>query len=205
MVSDADQIIDLYERHAHDYVADRRSVDWHEVGWVDRFSALLPRGASILDMGCGSGEPIARHLIERGFMVDGVDSSPTLLALCREHFPQRSWHLADMRTLALEQTFDGLLAWDSFFHLSHDDQRRMFAFFRRHASPGAALMFTSGPAHGEAVGSYRGEPLYHASLAPEEYRALLDSAGFRVVAHIAEDPNCCGHTVWLAEAARQAC
>src|ERR1700688_1442866 len=102
MDSDADKIIDLYERHAHDYVADRRNVGWSENRWLDRFSALLPKGASILDMGCGSGEPIARYLIDRGFAVDGVDTSSTLIVLCREHFPHRSWHVADMRTLDLE-------------------------------------------------------------------------------------------------------
>ena len=47
MISGADKIIDLYERHAHDYAADRRSVGWSENAWLDRkFSALLPRGAT---------------------------------------------------------------------------------------------------------------------------------------------------------------
>jgi SAM-dependent methyltransferase len=200
METDADKVIDLYDRHAHDDVADRRIVGWSESAWLDRFVALLPQGASILDIGCGSGEPVAKYLIGRGFAVDGVDTSPTLIALCRERFPQRSWRVADMRALALQETFDGLLAWDSFFHLTHDDQRRMFPLFKRHASPGAALMFTTGTSHGEAIGVYRGEPLYHASLAPEEYQALLKLIGFRVMAHIVEDPNCGGHTVWLAQA-----
>jgi trans-aconitate methyltransferase len=151
-------------------------------------------------MGCGSGDPVARHLIERDFAVDGVDSSPTLIALCRERFPMRSWQIADMRALALEKTFEGLLAWNSLFHLSHDDQRRMFPIFKRHAAPGAALMFTTGASCGEAIGSYRGEPLYHASLAPDEYRTLLQSIGFRIVAQVVEDPNCGGCTVWLAQA-----
>ena len=75
----------------------------------------------------------------------------------------------------------------------------MFPIFKRHALPRAALMFTSGTSHGEAIGSYRGEPLSHASLAPEVYRALLKTNGFRVVAHVAEDPECGGHTVWLAQ------
>jgi hypothetical protein len=97
---------------------------------------------------------------------------------------------------------DGLLAWDSLFHLSHDDQRRMFSIFRRRASPGTVLMFTSGSSHGEGIGSYRGEPLYHASLASQEYRTLLESTGFRVILHTVEDPNCGGHTVWLAQAER---
>ena len=109
---------------------------------------------------------MANYLIDQGFAVDGIDSSAKLIALWRERFPNRCWHLADMRDLSLEKTFDGLLAWDSFFHLSHDDQRRMFPVFRRHASRRAALIFTSGTSHGEAIGSYHGEPLYHASLAP---------------------------------------
>jgi hypothetical protein len=103
-----------------------------------------------------------------------------------------------MRRLALGRRFDGLLAWNSFFHLTREDQRAMFPVFAAHASPGAALMFTSGPSDGEAIGSFEGEPLYHASLAPEEYRALLAGHGFAVVAHVAEDAGCGGLTIWLA-------
>jgi hypothetical protein len=62
------------------------------------------------------------------------------------------------------------------------------------------LLFTSGPAHGEAIGSFGGEALYHASLDEAEYRALLDANGFDVVDHRIEDPECGGHTVWLAQA-----
>jgi hypothetical protein len=104
-----------------------------------------------------------------------------------------------MRTLSLARRFDGILAWDSFFHLCPDDQRRMFPIFRHHAAARAALMFTSGPAHGEAIGSYKGEPLYHASLDAAEYRALLSANGFEVMAHMVEDPNCGHHTIWLAK------
>ena len=103
-----------------------------------------------------------------------------------------------MRGLSLERRFDGLIAWDSFFHLCPDDQRGMFAVFAAHAAPGAALMFTSGPADGIAIGTFEGEPLYHASLDAGEYRALLGENGFDVVAHAVEDPSCGGHTVWLA-------
>lgn len=91
------------------------------------------------------------------------------------------------------------LAWDSFFHLHPDDQRQMFPIFRTHAAPRAALMFTSGPSHGEAVGSFEGEPLYHASLDSAEHRNLLAQNGFAVVAHAVEDPTCGRHTVWLAQ------
>lgn len=48
------------------------------------------------------------------------------------------------------------------------------------------------------MGVYQGDPLYHASLDPAEYRALLAQNGFAVEVHIADDPDCGGHTVWLA-------
>jgi len=198
MSSDADSIITLYERHAQAY--DRlRGRSLFERAWLDRFLKLLPQKASVLDIGCGSGEPIARHLIETGCDVTGIDSSASLIGICRSRFPQQTWLAADMRKISLDRRFDGLLAWDSFFHLGPDDQRAMFAVFDRHAGSSAALMFTSGPAHGVAMGSFEGEPLHHASLDPDEYRELLDGIGFRVVSHVAEDAECGGHTIWLAQ------
>lgn len=193
----ADEIIGLYERHARAFDAVRGRSLFEKV-WLDRFAALLPAGGTILDIGCGSGEPVAGYLIRRGFELTGVDASPTLISICRQRFPARDWHIGDMRQLALAQKFDGLVAWDSFFHLSHEDQRRMFPRFRAHAAAGAALLFTSGHVHGEAIGRFHGEPLYHASLSEEEYRSVLAENGFAVVAHIADDPECNRHTVWLA-------
>lgn len=193
----ADQIINLYDRHATtwdilrtDHFIDRK--------WIDRFCTQLPARATVLDLGCGSGQPVARHLIEAGASVVGVDSSTHMLALCRERFPAQQWIHADMRSLALDRQFDAILAWNSFFHLKPEDQRRMFPIFQRHAAPGALLMFTSGPSHGEALGVFEGETLYHASLDQQEYTAQLHGHGFEVVDHIVEDAECGGQTVWLA-------
>jgi SAM-dependent methyltransferase len=195
--ANANRIIGLYDRHAAAYDSDRTR-QLFERGWLDRFLALLPSGAHVLDLGCGSGEPIARYLLDAGYALTGVDSAPAMLAMCRSRLPQARWQLADMRSLSLGDRFDGIVAWDSFFHLTADNQRRMFAVFRDHAHPGAALMFTSGPRAGVAIGDFRGEPLYHASLDPAEYRMLLQDNGFEVMAFAPEDPTCGGHTIWLA-------
>lgn len=193
----AEQVIGLYERHARAWDLARTRL-LMERPWLDRFTALLPPGAAVLDLGCGAGEPIAAHLLAEGFGVCGVDASPTLIGLCRARFPGAEWHVADMRALRLARRFGGVIAWDSFFHLAYEDQRRMFGVFAAHAAPAAALLFTSGPAHGEVVGAFGGEPLYHASLDAAEYRALLAAHGFEVVKHVVEDPDCGGHTLWLA-------
>lgn len=193
----SERIVDLYERHARSFDRERgRSL--FERGWLDRFRGVAGAGGAILDVGCGSGEPIARALIGAGHNITGIDSAETMIAICRERFPTQSWVVADMRSLALRRRFSGILAWDSFFHLTQADQRAMFAIFAAHAAEGCALMFTSGPRAGEAIGTYQGEALYHASLDPHEYRALLQANGFDVVDHVAEDAACGGHTIWLA-------
>ncbi len=197
---ESENIMDLYERHANAWVQARLlESTLYEKPWLDRFCALLPGAGSVLDCGCGAGEPIARYLSQRGYAVMGVDSSPAMVRMFQARLPEQRALVADMRTLCLPRTFHGILAWDSFFHLDHSDQRKIIRTFHNHAARGAALMFTSGPSHGEIVGQLEGEPLYHASLDPAEYRQLLEEQGFVVVDHMAEDQSCFGRTVWLAQ------
>lgn len=201
MISPANAVIDIYQRHAATYDGLRGEL-LMEGTWLARFRAQLGPDASILDIGCGTGQPIARYLIEQGHTVSGIDSAPAMIALCRARFPEGDWEVADMRKLALGRRFGGLIAWDSFFHLTPEDQRGMFKVFANHAAPAAALLFTTGPAYGEAIGSFEGEALYHGSLDAREYRTLLAENGFSVIDHVVEDPHCGGHTIWLAKAAQ---
>ncbi len=190
-------VIDVYQRHGATW-ATLRGERLAEGPWLARFCALLPAGASVLDIGCGSGVPMARELIRRGFAVTGIDAAPTMLKLFKCNLSGTPVYLGDMRELALGRRFAGLLAWDSFFHLSPLDQRPMFARFQAHAAPGAPLMFTSGDVEGSAMGTLEGDALYHGSLGSDEYRELLDATGFDVVEHVLQDPSCGHRTIWLA-------
>jgi SAM-dependent methyltransferase len=199
MANLAARIVGHYEKHAAAWDRDRQNSYWNDKVWHDRFIDRLGKGAKVLDLGCGPGRPVAGHMVENGLRVIGVDSSPTMISFCRECLPDQEWIVADMRQLALGRRFDGILAWDSFFHLNHEDQRRMFAIFADHASVGAVLMFNTGPQHGEGAGEYRGDPLYHASLSPAEYEALTARFGFNVLQHATNDAQAGGRTVWLCQ------
>ena len=169
-----------------------------EQAYLTAVLAELPPGAAVLDLGCGTGEPLAGYFIRAGRTVVGLDGSPAMIAKCRERFPDMTWIVGDMRRLALGRTFGAVLAWDSFFHLAYDDQRAMFAVFAAHAAAGGLLLFTSGPDHGEATGVMDGVAFAHFSLAAAEYRSLLLRHGFAVLRHVVTDPDCGEHTVWLA-------
>jgi 2-polyprenyl-3-methyl-5-hydroxy-6-metoxy-1,4-benzoquinol methylase len=109
MQEPADRITDHYERHANAWDNDRRRTGWDDKPWHDRFIAALASTGSVLDLGCGSGAPVAQHLAERGLNVTGVDASPTLISLCRQRLPGHKWLVGDMRSIQLSHQFDGIL------------------------------------------------------------------------------------------------
>jgi SAM-dependent methyltransferase len=193
------EVVHIYEANAAAFDRDRGR-QLMEAGYLDAIlGRLSPAGRSVLDLGCGMGEPIARYLIDNGCRVTGIDAAPAMIDLCKARFPTMTWMVGDMRSLALGERFDAIVAWDSFFHLTGEAQRGMFPIFREHIAPRGLLLFTSGVDDGVAIGSLYGQPLYHASLAVDEYRCLLSRNGFDVLQHVVEDPTCGGHTVWLAQ------
>ncbi|WP_245853382.1 class I SAM-dependent methyltransferase [Maliponia aquimaris] len=189
--------IEVYQRVAEGY--DRsRDQSLFEKPWLDRLLADVPPGGKVLDLGCGSGRPIGAYLAAQGYAVTGVDAAPAMLDLYARHVPEACVVLADMRDLALDARFDAIVGWGSFFHLDARDQRRTLPRIARHLAPGGRLLLTVGPSAGEAWGQVEGEAVYHASLAPEDYAALLAAAGAPVEAYVPEDPSCRGHSLLLA-------
>lgn len=61
----AKNIIEIYQKHGRDWTQLRGDF-LHEKIWLDRFLGLLPMSAKVVDLGCGSGIPIAKYLIEQG-------------------------------------------------------------------------------------------------------------------------------------------
>ena len=48
--------------------------------YLEALTRALEHDASILDLGCGTGEPILRFLVERGYRVTEVDASAAMIA-----------------------------------------------------------------------------------------------------------------------------
>ncbi len=191
-----DRIADHYERHAHAFDEVRRK-KFLEKAWLDRFLLGVCKGGHVLDLGCGAGEPIARYLIDSGRQLTGVDTSERMITLARTRFGRHRWIRSDMRTLAFDERFHGILGWDSLFHLRPEEQAAMLGKAASWLEPGGALMFNSGSTHNEIVGCQFGEPLYHASLAPADYRALFAAHGLIEMAFVPHDEAAGDRAIWL--------
>jgi phosphoethanolamine N-methyltransferase len=154
--------------------------------------ADLRAGMRVLDIGCGLGG--AAFLIAQtyGARVHGIDLSDNMLRLARERCQEArltdrvSFERADIVQYTPPITFDLAHSRDVFLHIH--DKAGLFAAIRRCLRPGGQLLFTDYLCRaGERTPEFanyirsRGYDL----RAAEEYRVLLDRAGFEV--RLAED------------------
>jgi SAM-dependent methyltransferase len=96
-------------------------------GEGDIVASAVPAGASILELGCGTGR-MTRQLVARGFSVTAVDESPEMLA----HVRGAETVCARIEALELGRRFDAVLLASNL--LTDDDSRAAFlATCRRHS------------------------------------------------------------------------
>ncbi len=196
----------IYERQARVW-DEGRSTSLYEKPWLDRFLSFLPARGRLLDLGCGSGIPVAGYFLRKGYDLVGVDYADTMIALARQRYPEIEWPKAewivqDITQLSLEGHFDGIYSWDGFFHLSIAEQRGVLPKLAKLVKTQGAMMLTVGTGEGEVTGTVGGETVYHASLSPEEYKERLSQYGFENVTYVAEDSDSLGRSVLLASGKR---
>lgn len=198
---DKTKVYEAYDKII-DWFDNARTKTLMESEYLNLIIKNIPTNSDILDLGCGTGEPIARFFIESGYKVTGVDGSSKMIELCKKRFPDLQWIVSDMRDIRLQKKFDAILAWHSFFHLDQDSQRKMFKIFESHIKPNGILAFTTGDEEGEVWSDNGGQSLYHASLSIKEYEFLLKDSSFKVLIHKVRDPQCGEATVWVAQCSK---
>jgi 2-polyprenyl-3-methyl-5-hydroxy-6-metoxy-1,4-benzoquinol methylase len=170
-----------YEGVAQEFLARRGSGRSTGVGVkeVRRWAQSLPRGAAVIDVGCGPGFPITEVLVAEGLNVYGVDAAPSFVKAFRRNLPNTPVACeAVQESRFFGRTFDAVLAWGLMFLLTAEDQRRLIQKFAEILVPGGRLLFTS--VAKPAVWNDAMTGLESRSLGAEEYRRLLGAAGLSV-------------------------
>jgi SAM-dependent methyltransferase len=104
--------------------------------------AAVPAGASILELGCGTGR-ILRPLAELGHPVLGVDESTAMLARA-DGLPTVC---SPIETLRLDRTFDAVLLASTMINTNPEQRHAFLATCRRHVSPdGVVVIQQTAPA-----------------------------------------------------------
>lgn len=176
-----------YDQIARRYVAEREQIDiWNE---IKLFCSNLPTKARVLDVGCGTGIPIAQQLIENGFDVVGIDLSEEMIRVATENIPGGTFLQMNMTDLDFPaESFDGLIACYSIFHVPRKHHAAIFKSFARILKPGALMLGSVGASEWEGVENYYGVDMFWSHFNASEYKSLITEAGFEIVfAHNVED------------------
>ncbi|MFZ9704170.1 MAG: class I SAM-dependent methyltransferase, partial [Bacilli bacterium] len=84
---------------------------------VDVVPFIKPKG-HVLDVGCGTGYPIASYLVQQGFTLTGIDVAEEMLVFAKQlHLPNVTFLHEDIQTWISPITYDAIIAFDSLFHL----------------------------------------------------------------------------------------
>jgi len=147
---------------------------------VREWSASLPRGGSVLDVGAGYGEPLTAVLIEDGFDVYAIDASPTLVAAFERRFPdvEIACEPAE-RSNFFNRTFDGIMAIGLVFLLPEESQRELIRRMSAALKPGGRLLFSA--PHQVCSWDDLLTGRQSMSLGADEYRRILTGHGLHIV------------------------
>ncbi len=104
----------IYEKIAINF-SDKRFSTWN---WIDDFIISIPKGSTILDIGCGNG----RNMKYPNYNFYGIDNCSNFVKLAKQITP--NVYLSDMTNLPFDDnTFDAIISIASYHHLSSHERR----------------------------------------------------------------------------------
>jgi len=168
-----------YNAIAAEWDAARTVFFGRERDYLNVLLAGLAGSGCVLDLGCGTGRPIAESVLRRGHQIVGVDQAESLLELARKRFPDGTWLHGEIETFVPERRFHAIVCWDTLFHIDRAAHETLFERFARWLLPGARLMLTvGGSAHPAFVDTMFGQPFFYDSHPPGAVLEMLGRQGF---------------------------
>jgi SAM-dependent methyltransferase len=163
--------------------------------YLDRFCSLLTPRGRILDIGCGTGVPITKRLVERQFSVHALDISANMLAAAKRNAHATAFHHADIMTWVPTSRYDGVVAWDSIFHLTVDNQRMALEKILRMLRHQGVALITCGVHEGELISSMFNCEFYYSSPSLLRYLEMIEAFHCNIRFMEIDDGTGDGHAV----------
>lgn len=147
---------------------------------VRNWVRTLPQNSTILDLGCGTGIPISKVLIDEGMTVYGIDASPTMVKTFRQNFPDVPVVCEAVEdSLFFDRKFEGIIAWGLMFLLPKEMQANLIQKAAIALKPGGKLLFTAPHKKTAWKDVMTGQD--STSLGAKKYKELLYAAGLFLI------------------------
>jgi SAM-dependent methyltransferase len=174
-----------YDRIVDSYRAWASAIDDpSRTKWLERLTNALPPGARVLELGCGSGSPVAAELSAR-FELTGVDASAAQIEQARRSVPNGRFIVADMSTVELPAgRWDAVAALYSIIHVPRERHAELFRRIRGWLRPGGWFLASLGARDApDWTGPWLGVPMFFSTWGASTNLRLLSEAGLEVDDH----------------------
>lgn len=172
---------DSYDAIAPDWDQARTCLSDAERRILDLLLEGLAPESAVLDLGCGTGRPIAEDLVARRMRVTGVDHSPAMLDLARRRMPEQEWIVASLETFKPAGMFDAVVAWDSLFHIPREAHGGILRRARAALPRGGRVALTVGGSdHPPFTDTMFAREFFYDSHPPQVVLELLRELGLEV-------------------------
>lgn len=169
----------------------------------------IPAGSAVLDVGCGSGVPVARTLVAAGHRVTGMDISEVQIRRAQERVPQAEFIRGDATTLTFDPaSFDAVVCLYALIHIPLAEQPPLLRRIAGWLRPGGWFVATTG--HGAWTGIEEnwlggGAPMWWSHADAATNRAWITQAGLMVEREEFLPEGFSGHALfWARRPARPA-
>lgn len=176
-----------YERNAATFIRSR-SKGAGGVGalTVRQWARSLPVHATVLDVGCGAGDPISKVLVDEGLEVYGMDASPHMVQAFRHNFPDCPVACEAVEDSSFfNRQFDAIIAWGLLFLLPPATQEVAIQKMALALRSGGKLLFTAPSQQMQWKDAIT--EMESVSLGAERYSALLAASGLSVVEEMEDE------------------
>jgi len=176
-----------YEHHAATFLRCRsKGTDGVGAAAVRQWARSLPPNAAVLDVGCGSGDPITKALVDEGLNVYGLDASPVMVRAFQQNFPNIpvACETAEDSTFFSRQ-FDAVVAWGLLFLLPEQTQPIVIRKMANALHKGGQLLFTA-PSQQMKWDDAITE-MESVSLGAERYKELLAESGLSLIGEFEDE------------------
>ncbi len=173
---------DSYNKIAKQWDYARRKFYGREKDYLDVLLGELPENSLIIDIGCGTGSPMAEYVIARGHRVVGIDQSEELIKIAGERFPNGHWILSSIEEFEFAGIFNAAVFWDSLFHIKRSYHEPILRRVIGNLAVGGRLMLTVGGSdHPPFTDTMFGQVFFYDSNTPTETVHILQDLGCRVL------------------------
>jgi SAM-dependent methyltransferase len=149
---------------------------------LDHLLDALPPSARVLDIGSGTGRPVAEDLAAAGHRVTGLDVSSVMVELASSQVPAARFLHADVREwTSPPESWDAVCAFFPFLQMSRKDTEGVFADIARWLVPGGLFSLVTVPRDAEDVpATFFGHTFHMTSFAPDDLVRRVEAAGLEV-------------------------